>query len=281
MTKTSPQTDMDPEPDHPYTRAARARLMLSDGYRETAETALSRVGTQDDSSDTVAPGDFVREAAELIRLAEHAQRRAVVYERERGTSWEEIGDALGITKQSAHARFAEYANEWSEPFDKPERRHPDGTADDRRIPYGVRYSPNTSVPANGSAEKTAAALDQWLRRHEGWADQVDPVSGSLPRYSTLEMSLLVGDAAHRMRIDQLVPDPYAEADLWEFHAELRERMIRESERGGLPLHHAIDYPQEAARSRARAAALREAADRANIRNAQPAGPGGGTGESAR
>ncbi|WP_189602340.1 hypothetical protein [Streptomyces lateritius] len=281
MTEMSPQTDTSAEPDHPYTRGALARLMLSDAHRDTAETALSRVGTHDDSSGTVAPGDFVREAAELLRLAEHAQRRAVVYERERGTSWEDIGEALGITKQSAHARFAEYVNEWTEPFEKPERRHADGTADDRRIPYGARYAPGAAVPAAGSAEKTAAELDRWLRRHDGWADQEHPVSGSLPRYSTREMSLLVGDAAFRMRIDQLLPDPHAEADLWEFHAELQERMIRESERGGLPLHPKIDYPQEAARSRARAAALREAANRANIRDAQPAGSGEGIEESVR
>lgn len=280
MTEMSAQTDTSPEPDHPYTRAALARLRLSGAHRQTAETALSRVGTQQDSSATVAPGDFVREAAELIRLAEEAQRRAVVYERERGTSWEDIGEALGVTKQSAHARFAEYVNEWTAPFDKPERRHPDGTADDRRIPYGARYAPGAAVPANGSAEKTAADLDRWLCRHDGFADQEHPVSAGLPRYSTLEMSLLVGHAAHRMRIDQLLPDPHAEADLWEVHAELQERTIRESERGGLPLHPKIDYSLEATRSRARAAALREAAGRAN-RDPQPAGSGEGIGESVR
>ncbi|WP_345116555.1 hypothetical protein, partial [Streptomyces drozdowiczii] len=136
-------------------------------------------------------------------------------------------------------------------------------------------------PANGSAEKTAADLDRWLCRHDGWADQEHPVSAGLPRYSTLEMSLLVGHAVHRMRIDRLLPDPHAEADLWEVHAELQERMIRESERGGLPLHPKIDYSLEAARSRARAAALREAAGRANTRDPQPAGSGEGIGESVR
>ncbi|NXY93838.1 hypothetical protein HYE82_05400 [Streptomyces sp. BR123] len=281
MTETSPQADTTPEPTHPYTLAALARLMLSKAHRDTAETALSRIGTQDDSSATVAPGDFVRQATELIRLAEHTQRCAVVYERERGTSWEDIGDALGITKQSAHAKFAEYVNEWDEPFDKPERRHPDGTADDRRIPYGARYAPGAAVPANGSAEKTAAGLDRWLRRHDGWADQEHPVSGSLPRYSTSEMALLVGRAAHRMRIDRLVPDPYAEADLWDYHAELQERMVYESEHGGLSLHPKINYPLEAARSRARAAALREAAGHANLRDARPARTGAATQESAR
>uniref|UniRef100_A0AAU2JXX9 Sigma-70 family RNA polymerase sigma factor n=1 Tax=Streptomyces sp. NBC_00049 TaxID=2903617 RepID=A0AAU2JXX9_9ACTN len=281
MTEMSPQADTTPEPSHPYTLAALARLMLSNAHRDIAETALSSVATQDDSSATVAPGDFVRKATELLRLAERAQRSAVVYERKRGASWEDIGDALGITKQSAHSKFADYVNEWDEPFDKPERRHPDGTADDRRIPYGARYAPGAAAPANGSAEKTAAALDRWLRRHDDWADREHPVSGSLPRYSTMEMSLLVSHAAHRLRMDQLVPDPYAEADLWDYNAELQERMIRESERGGHPLHPNIDYPQEVARSRARATALREAAGHANLRGAQPAESGATTQESTR
>ncbi|MFZ3494714.1 hypothetical protein ACODT5_16080 [Streptomyces sp. 5.8] len=281
MTETSPQANTTPEVPYPYTLAALARLMLSAAHNDTAETALSRVATKDDFSGTVSPGDFVREATELIRLAEHAQRRAVIYERERGTSWEDIGEALGITKQSAHAKFAGHVNEWREPFGKPERRHPDGTADDRRIPYGARYAPGAAAPASGSAEKTAANLDQRLRRHDDWADQEHPVSGCLPRYSTQQMVLLIGHAAHRMRIDQLVPDPHTEADLWDLHANLREQLIREAELGGDPLHPKIDYPLEAARARARATALREAARRAGIHDAQPAAVGVGADESAR
>ncbi|MER6318847.1 hypothetical protein ABT237_34580 [Streptomyces sp. NPDC001581] len=58
-------------------------------------------------------------------------------------------------------------------------------------------------------------------------------------------------------------------------------MIHESECGGLPLHPKIDYPQEAARSRARAAALREAAGHASLRDAQPAESGAAIQASAR
>ncbi|MDQ0798187.1 hypothetical protein [Streptomyces sp. B1I3] len=259
MTETIPQADTTADLPHPYTPAALARLMLSDAHREVAETALARIGTGDDSSSTVTPGDFVREAADLIRLAEEAQRRAVIYERERGTSWEEIGEALGITRQSAHTKFAQRVKTWREPLANPERRHHDCTPDDRRIPYGARYAPGSAVPANGSAEKTAHELDRWLRRHDGAADQEDPVSGSLPRYSTIQMVTLVHEAAHRMRMDHLVPDPQEEADMWDFSADLQERMIRESERSGDPLpkdlHKFLD------RDRARAKALRATANR--------------------
>ncbi|MFE5406393.1 hypothetical protein ACFQ9Z_34745 [Streptomyces sp. NPDC056580] len=259
MNEMSPLADPTPEPPHPYTPAALARLMLSDAYRELAESSLNRIGTEGDSSDTIAPGDFVREAAELMRLAEAAQRRAVIYERERGASWEEIGEALGTTRQSAHTRFAEHVKAWREPLDKPERLHPDGTPDDRRIPYGARYAPGSAAPANGSAEKTARLLDQWLRQHDGRADQEHPVSAGLPRHSTIEMVLRVNSAADRIRRDQLVPDLKAEADLWDLSADLQERMLRESERGGDLVPDFIH--QNLAADRARAKALRAAPDR--------------------
>ncbi|MFC9616604.1 hypothetical protein [Streptomyces sp. NPDC056938] len=259
MNDMSPHADPTPEPPHPYTPAALARLMLSDAYREVAESSLNRIGTEDDYSDTIAPGDFVREVAELMRLAEAAQRRAVIYERERGASWEEIGEALGTTRQSAHTRFAEHVKAWREPLDKPERLHPDGTPDDRRIPYGARHAPGSAAPANGSAEKTARLLDQWLRQHDGRTDQEHPVSSGLPRHSTIEMVLLVNHAADRIRKDHLVPDLKAEADLWDLSADLQERMLSESERGGAPVPDYIH--QNLAADRARAKALRAAPDR--------------------
>ncbi|MGY5099466.1 hypothetical protein [Streptomyces sp. 900105245] len=254
--------DPPPRPSHPYTPEALARLLLSDAYREVAETTLNRIGTEDDSSDTIAPGDFLREAAELIRLAESAQRRAVIYERERGTSWEEIGEALGIARQSAHTRFAEHVKAWREPLDKPERLHRDGTPDDRRIPYGARYAPGSTDPATGSAEKTARLLDEWLRRHDDRTDREHPVSDGLPRYSTMEMVLLVGDAANHMRMTELVPDLQAEADLWDLRADLQERMLRESQSDGTPLPKG--FHQSLAQDRARAKALRAAPDRAKV-----------------
>ncbi|MGA4979291.1 hypothetical protein [Streptomyces cinereoruber] len=259
MTETSPTGDVTPEPPpHPYTEKALARLMLSYALHETAEAALSGMATGDDASSMVGPGDYVREAARLTRLAEDVQRWAAVYERERGTSWEEIGDALGITRQSAHAKFAEHVKAWREPLDNPERLHPDGTPDDRRIPYGARYAPGSAVSTNGSAEKTAGLLDEWLRRHADWADQEHPVSGGLPRRSTIQMVLLVGYAADRMRREQLVPDLQAEADLWDLRVDLQERMIRESEQDGTPLP--VGFHQSLASDRARAKALREARD---------------------
>lgn len=255
MTETTPTDDVTPEPPpHPFTETALARLMLSFALHEAAECALGGMATGDDASSTVGPGDYVREAARLIRLAEEVQRWAAIYERERGTSWEEIGEALGITRQSAHFRFVEYVKTWRVPLDQPARLLPDGTPDDERIPYGARYAPGHPRPYYGTAEDTAHILDNWLRNHSGptdhWADQEKPVSGGLPRHSTTSMLLLADGASHRLLQDQLVPDPQAQADLCDHRVALYERLIREG--GPVP----AEIHQWIAKDKARAAALR-------------------------
>ncbi|MFF8387777.1 hypothetical protein ACF053_29625 [Streptomyces kanasensis] len=255
MTETSPTGDVTPEPPpHPFTETALARLMLSYALRETAECALGGMATGDDASSTVRPGDYIREAARLMRLAEDVQRWAAIYERERGTSWEEIGEALGITRQSAHTRFAEHVKKWRAPLDQPDKLLPDGTPDDERIPYGARYAPGHPRPYYGTAEDTARVLDNWLRHHGGptdhWTDQEHPVSGGLPRHSTTSMLLLADGASHRLLQDQLVPDPQAQADLCDHRVALYERLILEG--GPVP----PEVHQWIAKDRARAAALR-------------------------
>jgi len=51
------------------------------------------------------PGEAVRQAQRLVLTANAVLDAAVVAERARGTSWEEIGDALGVTRSTAHGRF--------------------------------------------------------------------------------------------------------------------------------------------------------------------------------
>jgi hypothetical protein len=40
----------------------------------------------------------------LRRLAERVESRQVALAREKGWSWQQIGDALGVTRQSVHAK---------------------------------------------------------------------------------------------------------------------------------------------------------------------------------
>jgi hypothetical protein len=50
------------------------------------------------------PATGLRAVGALRRLAERVEMVHVAQARRAGWSWEQIGDALGVTKQSAHAK---------------------------------------------------------------------------------------------------------------------------------------------------------------------------------
>ncbi len=51
------------------------------------------------------PAVGLRAVGALHRLAEQVEALAVARAREQGWSWEQIGDALGVTRQSVHAKY--------------------------------------------------------------------------------------------------------------------------------------------------------------------------------
>jgi hypothetical protein len=51
------------------------------------------------------PAVGLRAVGALHRLAEQVEAASVQLARERGWSWEQIGDALGVSKQSVHAKY--------------------------------------------------------------------------------------------------------------------------------------------------------------------------------
>ena len=55
------------------------------------------------SSDDPAIG--LRASLALHRLAERFEANHVASAREKGLSWQQIGDALGITRQSVHTKY--------------------------------------------------------------------------------------------------------------------------------------------------------------------------------
>ncbi len=55
------------------------------------------------SSDDPAIG--LRASLALHRLAERVEADQVKMAREKGWSWQQIGDALGITRQSVHTKY--------------------------------------------------------------------------------------------------------------------------------------------------------------------------------
>lgn len=50
------------------------------------------------------PAAGLRAALALRRLAERVETSQVVAARRQGWSWQQIGDALGVTRQSVHAK---------------------------------------------------------------------------------------------------------------------------------------------------------------------------------
>lgn len=51
------------------------------------------------------PAVGLRAVGALHRLAERAERIHVKLARDQGWSWEQIGDALGVSRQSVHAKY--------------------------------------------------------------------------------------------------------------------------------------------------------------------------------
>lgn len=59
---------------------------------------LATATTSDD------PAVGLRAALALRRLAERVEANQVAVARSKGWSWQQIGDALGVTRQSVHAK---------------------------------------------------------------------------------------------------------------------------------------------------------------------------------
>ena len=66
--------------------------MTSDGFTEKIQSADPAVG--------------LRAVGALHRLAERIEAIHVRRARQQGWSWEQIGDALGVSRQSVHAKYA-------------------------------------------------------------------------------------------------------------------------------------------------------------------------------
>ena len=64
-----------------------------------------RTGELSESIRANDPAMGLRAVGALHRLAEQVEASSVALARERGWSWEQIGDALGVSRQSVHAKY--------------------------------------------------------------------------------------------------------------------------------------------------------------------------------
>ncbi len=51
------------------------------------------------------PAVSLRASLALHRLAERVEANSVALARQKGWSWKQIGDALGVTRQSVHTKY--------------------------------------------------------------------------------------------------------------------------------------------------------------------------------
>ncbi|MFC9898547.1 hypothetical protein ACFVMC_33060 [Nocardia sp. NPDC127579] len=227
---------IDPDDDRfAYSTKALARLTLSHQLAELADRAAALVPTTGDAG--AHPGEFVAAVRALAAMAEDALARAVIYEREKSTSWEVLGESLGdITRQSAHGKFREDVAEWGQALHEPLYPMRGGVIRDLRLPEAA-YRPT----------ETRHRLDQWARKHGGY-EAGQPVSDGLAELSTLEeMNQVLAGLEHVYR-NPLTVDKAKVAQMLDRKAALLERIGQEENRP--------EATEQAAETRARAAALR-------------------------
>jgi predicted transcriptional regulator len=58
------------------------------------------------------PEEGLRAVAALRRLLERIERIHVANARERGASWQDIADELGVSKQAVHKKYAGKSRRW-------------------------------------------------------------------------------------------------------------------------------------------------------------------------
>ena len=72
---------------------------------EDAQTLATRVASED-------PSEGLRAVAALRRLLERVERIHVQSARDRGASWQEIAEELGVSKQAVHQKYARRGKRW-------------------------------------------------------------------------------------------------------------------------------------------------------------------------
>jgi len=181
----------------PFTEATRARLVLAAEAAEMADylQGFVSIGEHELRADGSAPlaGSVVDEANRLPGMARRVLEAAVVYARLGKLTWEEVGAALDVTRQSAQERFDETVDGFRAELLSPE--NPGYTGAFGEIRWRLH-------PAAREPDTTARDLDDWVRRHRDPRDDIDepeaaPVSGGLTRMDPRAELRWHSDRAHQ------------------------------------------------------------------------------------
>jgi hypothetical protein len=131
-----------------------ARLAYAQACRQLSDGARSQVST---TADRYAhPGEHVEAARQLVWEAEDALTRAVVYERQAGRSWADIGQALGVSAQTTQERFVAADRDWQDALVHPLRPERQG---------GGQLLSSALPDGADAPEDYTRWLDAWCERH--------------------------------------------------------------------------------------------------------------------
>ena len=227
-----------------YPPVALARLALSYQATDLIDQAESSVRTNSD--DWGHATEWLEPAVHALRSAEELVTRSVIFERARGTTWEQIGDFFGISKQSAEQRYGAAVKEWERALHSPYG------LDDEDSTFGsLGYLPRAAA----RPDEVGPELDEWA---ETWratfnpnSEKIEaPVTGGLRRLELRdEASMLIAETRWAMDNDLTRDDAYM-ADFLEWKADVTERMAAENPHGRK------DALELVARTRTQAAARR-------------------------
>jgi hypothetical protein len=175
-----------------HSRRALARLAFSAAAAQLADHARGRVPTYDDSG--LRPGELLDEARSLVVAAQELLEKAIVFERERGTSWAELGEVLGVSKQAAQQQHGQAVDDWTVSVNLA-LTVADG---------GVVFA---HVPGEGgdTPAELAERLDAWCAQYAGKHNRprgTNPVTEGLELAGSAEQVVLLNRLAQRMTNEQ-------------------------------------------------------------------------------
>jgi hypothetical protein len=178
-------------------------IAYMEACRELSDGARGQVSTYGAAHRRA--GCLVDDALRLVGQAEEVLRLAVAAERAASTSWQEIGERLGVSRQSAHQRFAQGVQAICDgalfPTREPAR---DGELGWWACPDGLE-----------DPVATVRRLDEWALRHREPTDPDrgdQPVSAGLARGEDLAAVEAIGvvTALARRIMDGDLPDGVSE-----------------------------------------------------------------------
>jgi len=208
-----------------YTSARLARLTHAHAAHELSQRLVAVASTH---ADGYGRGAFhTEEAAQVLSDAQALLGAAVVADRLHGCSWSEVGEALEVSKQSAHERFAGSEREFREALLFPDRQPTPDMPRYTVAPYAVQ-----------APDQVREQLDRWVVKRRSRSgperDEPEPVTRGLAAMRDSWVTDRMGEvlALSQALIDRTLPDGITYEQARRRHAELKvqlyERMISQN-----------------------------------------------------